>query len=64
MRYLASGSEDKSYYMYDLRMGSLLMRVRGVQDAVTCVAFNPLNPTLAVGCLDGKVLFFGPNDSK
>ena len=62
LRYLASGSEDKSYYLYDLRMGSLMMRVRGVTDAVTCLAFNPLHPQMAVGCLDGNVLFF--NETK
>jgi WD40 repeat protein len=27
-------------------------------DAVTAVAFNPLHPQLAVGCLDGRVHFY------
>ena len=46
--------------MYDVRMGTVLHRIgRGVHgDAVVGVAFNPLHPQLATGCLDGKVHFF------
>ena len=59
MRYLASGSEDKSAFLYDLRMGTVLHRIRGVHgDAVMDVAFNPLYPQLATACLDGRVHFY------
>ncbi|KAG1664713.1 hypothetical protein FOA52_006690 [Chlamydomonas sp. UWO 241] len=59
LRYLATGSEDRSAYLYDLRQGSVLHRLRGTHgDAVIDVAFNPLHPQLATGCLDGKVHFF------
>lgn len=59
LRYLATGSEDKVAYVYDLRQGSVLHRLRGVHgDTVTGVAFNPLHPQLATACLDGKVHFF------
>jgi WD40 repeat protein len=58
-RYLASGSEDKSAYLYDLRMGTVLHRIRGVHgDAVMDVAFNPLHPQLATACLDGRIHFY------
>lgn len=59
LRYLASGSEDKSAYIYDLRMGTVLHRIRGIHgDAVMDVAFNPLHPQLATACLDGRLHFY------
>jgi len=59
LRYLASGSEDKAYYLFDLRMGTVLHRIRGMHgDACMDVAFNPLYPQLATACLDGKVHFY------
>lgn len=54
-----AGSEDKVAYLYDLRMGTILHRVRGTHgDAVTDVAFNPLHPQLATATLDGNVHFY------
>ena len=62
LRYLATGSEDKVCYLYDLRQGTVLHRIRGVHsEAVTAVAFNPLHPQLATGCLDGSVHFYSAN---
>lgn len=59
MRYLAAGSEDKAAHVYDLRMSTLLPKIRGCHgDTVVDVAFNPLHPQLAVACLDGRVHFY------
>lgn len=59
LRFLASGSEDKVAYLYDLRQGTLLHRIRGTHgDMVSDVAFNPLHPQLATACLDGRVHFY------
>lgn len=59
LRFIASGSEDKVAYLYDLRMGTLLHRIRGSHgDMVADVAFNPLHPQLATACLDGRVHFY------
>lgn len=64
MRYLATGSEDKVAYLYDMRQGTVLSRLRGGGhgDAVSDVAFNPLHPQLAVGCLDGRVHFYSDQE--
>ncbi|GFH18475.1 uncharacterized protein HaLaN_15291, partial [Haematococcus lacustris] len=57
LRFIASGSEDQAAYLYDVRQGQMLHRMR-TSDVVTDVAFNPLHPQLAAGCLDGRVHFF------
>ena len=57
--FLASGSEDKAVYVYDLRRGSTpLAKLRGHSDAVGVVAFNPLHPQLVSGGMDGRVKFW------
>eukprot|EP00798_Chlamydomonas_sp_ICE-L_P014831 gene14831-20884_t len=60
LRYLASGSEDKVAYLYDMRMGTVLHRIgKGVhKDSVVDVAFSPLHPQMATATLDGQVHFF------
>lgn len=60
MRYLASGSEDKSAYLYDTRMGTILHRLRegNPGDVVSDVSFHPLHPQLATSCFDGRVRFY------
>lgn len=59
MHYLASGSEDKTAYVYDLRQATVLHRLRGMHgDAVMDVCYSPLHPQLATACLDGKTHFF------
>jgi WD40 repeat protein len=58
MRYLATGSEDKAAYVYDLRSCSMLGRLRPpghTAEVVTDVAFHPWRPELVVGCMDGRV---------
>lgn len=58
MRYLASGSEDKVCYLYDIRTGALCERLQGHTDTVADVSFNPLHPQLATCSFDRKVMFF------
>ena len=58
MRFLATGSEDKVCYLYDIRTGALCERLAGHTDTVTDVSFNPLHPQLATCSFDRKVLFF------
>jgi WD40 repeat protein len=65
MRYLATGSEDRSARIVDLRSLREVGRVgQGVfRDVVAGVAFHPLSPQLAACSFDGKVRFFGPGDA-
>eukprot|EP00002_Diphylleia_rotans_P035481 TRINITY_DN7750_c0_g1_i1.p1 TRINITY_DN7750_c0_g1~~TRINITY_DN7750_c0_g1_i1.p1 ORF type:complete len:881 (+),score=138.30 TRINITY_DN7750_c0_g1_i1:71-2713(+) len=63
LRFMASGSEDKAAYLYDLRMGTVLHKLMGHTDAVTDVAFHPLHPQLATGCLDGRVRMFNEKET-
>lgn len=58
MRFLASGSEDQCAYVFDLASGQLAAKTPRMGDAVASVAFNPLHPQLAVGCMDGRVHYF------
>ncbi|OQR82294.1 hypothetical protein ACHHYP_16266 [Achlya hypogyna] len=59
MRYVATGSEDKVAYLYDVRMGRSVAKLHGHTDVVAAVAFNPLVPQLATASLDGTVRFYG-----
>lgn len=60
MRWIASGSEDKCAYLYDLRRTTLCSRLRGAADAVSDVAFSPTSPLLAAASLDGCVRLYEP----
>ncbi|XP_064602272.1 WD repeat-containing protein 27-like isoform X2 [Liolophura sinensis] len=57
-RFLATGAEDKSAYIYDLRAGAYLHKMTGHTDVVSDVAFHPIKPQLVTACLDGKVRVF------
>lgn len=62
MRYLATGSEDKAAYVYDLRTCAMLARLRppgAKAEVVTDVAFHPVKPQLVVGCMDGRLHWYG-----
>lgn len=58
MRYVATGSEDRAAYLYDLRTGRCITKLTGHTDVVTSVAFNPLHPQLATASYDGTVRFY------
>ena len=59
MRYIACGSEDKCTYVYDIRNGQVLDKLRGGHnDSVTCCMFNPRYPQMVSGGIDGKCTFY------
>lgn len=63
MRFVATGSEDRCAYVYDIRTGRCLKRLSGHTDVVTGVAFNPLYPQLATAAYDGTVRFYCDSES-
>lgn len=63
MRYVATGSEDRAAYIYDVRTGRRLVKLKGHTDVVTSVAFNPLHPQLATTSTDGTVRFYSSERS-
>ncbi|KAG7402392.1 WD repeat-containing protein 27 [Phytophthora boehmeriae] len=63
MRYVATGSEDRFAYIYDIRTGRKLVRLKGHSDVVTSVAFSPLHPQLATASYDGTVRFYSSDAS-
>ncbi|TYZ68738.1 hypothetical protein PybrP1_009322 [[Pythium] brassicae (nom. inval.)] len=63
MRFVATGSEDRMAYVYDIRTGRCLKRLGGHTDVVTGVAFNPLYPQLATASYDGTVRFYCDSES-
>ena len=61
MRYLATGSEDKAAYVYDVRRAGAedaVWKCRGARETVACVAFSPLHPQLATAGFDGCLRFY------
>ncbi|KAM9727127.1 WD repeat-containing protein 27 isoform 1-T1 [Menidia menidia] len=60
-RFIASGSEDKCAYVYDIRCSSYLHKLQRQTDTVLSVAFNPSTPELLTGTLDGKLSLFQPS---
>jgi WD40 repeat protein len=58
VRYVATGSEDRAAYMYDIRTGRRLVKLKGHTDVVTSVAFSPLHPQLATASCDCTVRFY------
>ena len=57
-RFLACGSEDRLAYVYDLRAGSPVARLKGARDTVSAVAWNPLYPQLVTASFDGSLRFY------
>lgn len=57
-RFIATGSEDRSAYIFDIRAGTYLHKLTGHTDTVTDVAFHPLLPQLVTVTVDGKVRLF------
>jgi WD40 repeat protein len=58
MRYVASGSEDKAAYLFDIGTAAPVERLSGHTDVVSDVAFSPLYPQLLTTCFDAKLRFF------
>lgn len=58
LRFLATGSEDRCTYLYDLGGGGVVARVPSHTDVVSDVAFSPLHPQLCSVGHDGRVRFF------
>eukprot|EP00741_Cyanophora_paradoxa_P003060 tig00000663_g2971.t1 len=57
-RYVATGSEDRVGYVYEMRTGGVAGRLQGHGDVVSDVAFSPLHPQLATASFDGRIRFF------
>lgn len=64
MRYVATGSEDRMGYLYDIRTGRCLKKLAGHTDVVTSVAYSPLYPQLATSSYDGTIRFYCDSDSE
>lgn len=43
-RFIATGSEDRAVYVYDIRYPSPLHKLSGHSDVVTTVTYHPLRP--------------------
>ncbi|XP_041645071.1 WD repeat-containing protein 27 [Cheilinus undulatus] len=60
-RFIATGSEDKCAYVYDIRSSSYLHKLQRHSDTVLNVTFNPATPELLTGTLDGNLQLFQPS---
>jgi len=57
-RFIATGSEDRSAYLYDIRGYTFCHRLTGHTDVVSGVAFHPALPQLVTASLDGRLRFY------
>lgn len=48
-RFIATGSEDKTVYIYDIRYPSPLHKLTGHSDVVSTLAYHPLRPMVCGG---------------
>ncbi|XP_056617550.1 WD repeat-containing protein 27 isoform X5 [Triplophysa dalaica] len=62
-RFIATGSEDHSAYIYDTRNSGFLHKLQRHSDTVLNVLFNPANPELLTGTLNGMLALFHSVDS-
>ncbi|XP_067278008.1 WD repeat-containing protein 27 isoform X2 [Pseudorasbora parva] len=62
-RFIASGSEDHCAPIYDTRSSNFLHKLQRHSETVLNVAFNPANPELLTGTLDGKLALFHPAET-
>ena len=59
LRYIASGSEDRTARVVDVRTGREMAKLAGQHgDVVSSVAFHPLTAQLATASYDGTVKFY------
>lgn len=56
--YIASGSEDRSAYVWDLRTAKVLHRLKGFKEITSDVAWNPAFPQICVAGNEGHIKFF------
>ncbi|XP_041468720.1 WD repeat-containing protein 27-like [Lytechinus variegatus] len=57
-KYIATGAEDRSAYVYDLRGGTYLRKLSGHTEVVSDVTFHPLYPEIVTATLDGKLRLY------
>jgi len=55
---LASGSDDRSVKIWDVKKQSLLYNLAGHTKYVTCLAFHPFDQILASGADDGQIIIW------
>ena len=60
-QFIASGSEDKSAYIWDIRTGNIMQRLKGFKEVTNDVAWNPLFPQICVAGNEGHIKFFKPD---
>ncbi|XP_054052137.1 WD repeat-containing protein 27 [Rissa tridactyla] len=59
-RFIASGSDDKCAYIYEMRSSTFSHKLGGHTDSVINVTFSPSSPQLTTATLDGKLQLFLP----
>ncbi|XP_078000774.1 WD repeat-containing protein 27-like [Glandiceps talaboti] len=57
-KYIATGSEDRTAYIFDIRAGTYVHRFTGHTDVVSDVLFHPLYPELVTASMDGKIRLY------
>lgn len=57
-RFIATGSEDRSAYIFDVRTGTYCKKLTSHTDVVSDVVFHPLYPQLVTATLDGKLKLY------
>jgi WD40 repeat protein len=64
LRYLATGSEDRTVRIIDIQSGGRqIHKLNGFhRDVVTSVAYHPIHPQLISGSYDGAIRCFTAND--
>ncbi|KAM6280972.1 WD repeat-containing protein 27 [Porphyrio hochstetteri] len=59
-RFIASGSDDKCAYLYEMHSSTFSHKLGGNADSVINVTFSPSSPQLTTATLDGKLQLFLP----
>ncbi|XP_064365369.1 WD repeat-containing protein 27 isoform X1 [Dromaius novaehollandiae] len=59
-RFIASGSDDKSAYIYEMCSSTFAYKLGGHTESVINVTFSPSSPQLTTATLDGKLQLFLP----
>ncbi|XP_078086766.1 WD repeat-containing protein 27 [Mustelus asterias] len=59
-RFLATGSEDKCAYLFELGSSNFIHKLSGHTETVIALAFSPSVPKLTTATLDGKLQLFVP----